>query len=271
MTKQTDATMSRALMRRAAIVALASLGEPGKAAIEPDESDPLIGWPQNTLALCACDLDATPLLLLSDLADHSHNIASDNRIALLFTGRSEAPKPGGQDDPEHAALVFNPLTQPRVSVLGRAEINDDPRLRARFLARHPCAAPYADFTDFRLYRVEVIRAHLVAGFGKTRGFDRKSLILDDIPTDLLAGESQMIAHMNADHGAAIARFAAHAETPKEEPEEETAPDTFWEMTGLDPEGCDLQREGGYLRFDFGKIARKDGEIRSILVDLATKT
>ncbi|MBT5373035.1 MAG: hypothetical protein HOL06_00020, partial [Rhodospirillaceae bacterium] len=206
MTKQTDAAMSRALMRRAAIVALASLGGPDKAAIEPDESDPLIGWPQNTLALCACDLDATPLLLLSNLADHSHNIASDNRIALLFTGQSKAPNPDGQDDPEHAALAFNPLTRPRVSVLGRAEINDDPRLRARFIARHPCAAPYADFADFRLYRVEVIRAHLVAGFGKVRGFDRKSLMLDNIPADLLAGESQIISHMNTDHGAAIARF-----------------------------------------------------------------
>jgi len=268
MTKDTDSALARSLIRRADTAALACLIAPGEGAGE------LAGWPHNTLVLCACDLDATPLLLLSDLADHSQNIAQDNRIALLFTDHSETPPPGGQDDMEDAALASNPLVRPRVSVLGCAEIDDDPRLRARFLARHPCAAPYAGFTDFRLYRLAVTRAHLVAGFGKVRGFDRKSLMLEDVPSDLLAGESQMIDHMNTDHSAAIALFAARsatcAETPKEETGEETADGGPWKMTGLDPEGCDLQRKGAYLRFDFDKIAHKTGELRSILVESASK-
>ncbi len=264
MAKDTDSALARSLIRRADTAALAGFIAP------KGETDDLAGWPLNTLVLCACDLDATPLLLLSDLADHSRNIAGDNRIALLFTGRREPPPPGGPDDSEYAALASNPLTRPRVSVMGHAEASDDPRLMARFLARHPSAAPYAGFADFRLYRLAITRAHLVAGFGKVRGFDRKSLILEDAPADLLAGEAQMIDHMNADHGAAIARLAASTGTPNEPTEAEMAADSAWKMTGLDPEGCDLRREEACLRFDFGKIAKKEGEIRSILVDFATK-
>jgi hypothetical protein len=37
---------------------------------------------------------------------------------------------------------------------------------ARFVARHPSAAAYAGFGDFRLYRVTIRRGHLIAGFGR---------------------------------------------------------------------------------------------------------
>ena len=42
----------------------------------------------------------------------------------------------------------------------------DPLLLARFVRRHPSAERYAGFADFRLYRMAVARAHLVAGFGR---------------------------------------------------------------------------------------------------------
>src|SRR5260221_6853954 len=106
------------------------------------------GWPYASLVLAAVDQDATPLLLLSDLAEHSKNLKRDSRASLLFDGTA------GRDDP---------LTGPRVTVLGEAKPVADPRLMARFTARHPSAATYAGFADFRLYRLEVARAPLVAG------------------------------------------------------------------------------------------------------------
>jgi len=44
------------------------------------------GAPYASLVLIAADLDASPLLLLSDLAQHSRNIAFDPRISLLIDG-----------------------------------------------------------------------------------------------------------------------------------------------------------------------------------------
>lgn len=113
------------------------------------------GHPYISLVLVALDEHGSPLLLLSDLADHSCNLKADSRAALLFDG---------------TAGLEDPLTGPRASVLGLL----DPvaagaaakSLKDRFLARHPSAAAYAGFGDFRLYRMTVQRAHLVAGFGR---------------------------------------------------------------------------------------------------------
>src|SRR5262249_1400945 len=57
------------------------------------------------------------------------------------------------------------------SLIGRAAAVRDERLLARYVDRHPSTAGYAAFADFKLYRVEIDRAHLVAGFGKIHWVD----------------------------------------------------------------------------------------------------
>lgn len=109
------------------------------------------GAPYGSLVTVALDHDLSPILLLSTMSDHSRNIAADARVSLLFDGTDGHP---------------NPQTGPRVTVMGRAEKTGDPRLRARFLARHPGAALYADFADFSFWRVVPERAHFVGGFGR---------------------------------------------------------------------------------------------------------
>lgn len=101
--------------------------------------------------LIADDRGGSPLLLLSDLAEHSKNIAADARVSLLIDGTA------GLDDP---------LSGPRLTALGRALESTEPDHRRRFLAAHPSAAQYADFADFTIYRVVLDSAHLVAGFGR---------------------------------------------------------------------------------------------------------
>jgi hypothetical protein len=90
-------------------------------------------WPYASLVLVAVDHDLSPILLMSDLAEHSKAIAADPRVALLFDG---------------TAGLAQPLTGPRVTVMGRAARTDDPRLKSRFLRHHPDAALYAGFADF---------------------------------------------------------------------------------------------------------------------------
>jgi len=119
------------------------------------------GWPYASLVLVATDEDGQPLLLLSDLAEHAKNIAADDRVSLLLDGTA------GHEDL---------LAGPRLTLLGRAKIIDNPQARARFVARHASAATYAGFADFRCYRVTVERAHLVAGFGRIRWIEAAALL-----------------------------------------------------------------------------------------------
>lgn len=200
------------------------------------------GWPHGSLVLVACDHDAAPLLLISDLADHTKNIKADDRISLLYDGTA------GLDDP---------LTGSRATVMGRAAPVTDFRMKARFLARHPGAELYAGFADFNLYRVTIARAHVIAGFGRIHWVDGDAvsgpsgLTLED-------AESGIVDHMNADHGDAVQIYAAKLLG---------LPGEGWRMTGCDQEGCDLRLGGKTARLGFDEPISDANEARAELVRL----
>jgi putative heme iron utilization protein len=118
-------------------------------------------WPYASLVLMVAAKDGSPILFISDLSEHAKNIAADNRVSLLIDG---------------TAGLKDPLTGPRVSILGRAVRADLPDLKARFLARHAGAKIYASFADFHVYRLEVTRAHFVAGFGRIHWIEAAEII-----------------------------------------------------------------------------------------------
>ena len=186
----------------------------------------LNGAPYASLVLFAVDLDASPLLLLSDLAQHSRNIAFDPRVSLLL-------------DATQGHL--DPLTGPRLTLLGRALANDDPRCLGRFVSHHPSSADYAGFRDFHLYQLIVERGHLVAGFGRIDWIDSHEYLFARDAGALAAAEPEILDHMNKDHADAIALYA-HRLLGR------TGAD--WRMTGIDPEGIDLRRDGETARLDF---------------------
>jgi hypothetical protein len=206
----------------------------------------LSGRPYVSLVAAACDSDANPLLMLSDLAQHSKNLAAEPQISLLF---------------EDTAGHTDPLAGPRLTLLGRAEPCDDPMVRARFTARHPSSASYAGFADFHLYRVAIERGHLVAGFGRIAWIEAAELRLG-VDTAALAGaEPDILDHMNRDHSDAIELYARRLLGRTE---------TGWHMTGIDPEGLDLRSGGTVARLDFDTLVLTPAAARHALVELAQR-
>ncbi len=214
---------ARRLLRAADRAALASTLPPGEPARSPLAS----GWPFASLVLLTVDHAGCPLLLLSDLALHSRNIGADRRVALLVDGT------GGRADP---------LTGPRLAVLGETIPIDDAAAKARILKRHPSAALYADFADFRLYRVQPVAAHFVAGFGKIHWIAGGDILFDTARSrGLVAAEADIVAHANDERRDGVNRIARHLMGRK---------GRGWQLTGIDPEGFDLRRKGDLARFDF---------------------
>jgi putative heme iron utilization protein len=205
----------------------------GHAALATNLADGAGARPYASLVALACDLDSSPLLLLSDLAQHSRNIAADPRVSLLFDG-------GGERVPATDPLA-DPLAEPRLSLIGAAVRCDDTGLRDRFVARHPSAAQYAGFGDFRLYRVTIGRGHLVAGFGRIAWVDAGELRFSGDTRALAAAEAGIVAHMNADHADALALYATRLLRRA---------GGDWRMSGIDPEGIDLRRGDETARLDF---------------------
>lgn len=236
---------ARRLIRRAETATLAST-------LARDGS----GRPYASLVLATVDHDASPILLLSDLADHSRNLESDDRLALLFDG---APPSG------------DPLAGPRVTVLGRAasiaEEAEQVRLRERIVRRHPGAAVYAGFTDFRLYRLTIESAHLVAGFGDVHWLEADTVRLashDRCP--LAEAEAGIVACMNADDVDALAVIGSGlTDCPAPNGTEP------WTMVGIDPEGIDLRRGGRLARAAFDAPVGTPAAARTALKTLTDRT
>jgi heme iron utilization protein len=204
------------------------------------------GAPYASLVLIAADLDASPLLLLSDLAQHSRNIAFDPRVSLLIDG---------------TAGYRDPLTGPRLTVIGQARAVVDPRRLARFTAHHPTSSVYSGFTDFRLYRVAVERGHLVAGFGRIHWIERRDLLFVADAAALAAAEVEILRHMNEHHADAVGNYA-HGLLGRHGAD--------WRIVGIDPEGADLQRDGETARLDFPAPVVTPEGARAALVELARK-
>ena len=208
---------------------------------------PGAGQPYTSLVLVALDHDAGPLLLVSTLADHTKNLLARPAASLLFDGTA------GLDEP---------LTGPRVTVQGTARQSADPHDKARFTARHPSAAMYAGFKDFAVWRVDIERGHLVAGFGRIHWIDGSDLRYDATDAAALhAAEAEIVAHMNGEHADAVQLYAVKLLG-------RTGGD--WTMTGVDPEGADLRRGGEVARLVFDHPVHDAEQARGELVRLVKR-
>jgi len=223
---------ARRLIRRASYAALGTSFE---------------GRPYVSLVATACDHDASPLLLLSNLAQHTRNFAATSQVSLLFDGTREFP---------------DPLAGPRLTLIGRAERCDNDRLLRRFAAHHPGSGVYAGFADFHLYRVFIERGHFVAGFGQIGWIERAELCFAGSTVAIAEAEADIVVHMNQDHADAVALFANRLLG---------LPGAGWRMIAIDPEGFDLRRdsESGpvYGRLDFAEPIRSPADARSALIAL----
>ncbi|KMO21840.1 HugZ family protein [Methylobacterium platani] len=225
--------LAKSLLRRIRAGALATLERDG-------------GAPFASLVTVATDLDGTPLLLLSRLSAHTLNLEADPRCSILLGA-------GGKGDP---------LAHPRLTVTGTATRSAEPRVRARFLARHPKAALYADFPDFAFFRVEVRAGHLNGGFAKAATLTGPELLADLAGLDALAdSEPGAVAHMNEDHADAVALYATRLAG------EEPGP---WRLTGLDPDGLDLMAGERTARVVFPTPLADPAALRPTLVALAAQ-
>lgn len=203
------------------------------------------GWPYASLVLMAVDHDASPLLLVSTLAEHTRNLQADPRAAVLVDGTA------GLDEP---------LTGARATVLGRFARDEHPERRARYLRRHPSAAGYAGFGDFAIWRMTVERAHLVAGFGRIHWMEADA-VLGEAGLPLAAREADVVEHMNADHADAVNLYARVLLGLDGE---------GWTMTGCDADGADLRLGGRVARLPFDEKARDAEAARVQLVGLVKR-
>ena len=201
------------------------------------------GDPYCSLVNVATAPDGAPLLLLSRLALHTKNLLADSRVSLMLDERKEG----------------DPLEGARVMLMGKAAATSDVNAKAAYIRRHPEAEGYAQFADFSIYRMDIARAHLVAGFGRIVDLAAKDILTDiSDAAALIEAEDGAIAHMNADHPDALRLYATKLLG---------AAEGDWRCVGIDPEGIELQSGRTVLRLLFPQRVTAPGPLRAVLRQL----
>ncbi|HEY6023283.1 MAG TPA: DUF2470 domain-containing protein [Pseudolabrys sp.] len=202
------------------------------------------GDPYCSLVNVGTCVDGAPLFLLSKLALHTKNILADRRVSLMLDERKEG----------------DPLEGARVMLMGTCSVMSDTSARRAYIRRHPEAELFAGFADFAFYRMEIERAHLVAGFGRIVDLRPPDILTDISGAEaLIEAEAEAIAHMNADHAEACRLYATRLLG---------APDGEWRCVGIDPEGIELQWGRMAVRLPFSQRITAPGPLRAVLKQLA---
>jgi putative heme iron utilization protein len=200
------------------------------------------GQPFASLVTPAIAPGGAVLMLLSGLSMHTRHLEAEPRCAVMVTG-----VPDGA----------NPQTAPRVTVTGRAVRIDDPASKRFWVARHPYARFYADFTDFALWRIQPEAAQYVGGFAQAHVVSGADLVPpEDSVRALTEAADRIIGHCNDDHGEALSLLARAqgASGP-------------WLMLGVDPDGFDLRQDDRVLRVAFDARVADAAGVRAALVRL----
>jgi len=231
----THAERARTLVAQHKVGALSSL------ALEP------AGYPYASFITFALDA-GEPVFLISRMAEHTRNLLADTRGSLLV----------------HDSDAQDPLANGRVTLLGRVEKVERPaaKERAAYLAVHPTAEYYVEFTDFDFFRMRLEALRYIGGYGRMSWVEAKAFRQAE-PDPLAAASSGILSHMNQDHAAALVTYAraftsAHDATSAVM----TAIDRYgFEMTVHTPRGI------GPARLAFEQALTRPEQARSVLVAL----
>ena len=200
------------------------------------------GFPFGSVVPYCLDADGRPLLLISRIAQHTHNLQADGRCSLLI----------GERDAEDIQAAG------RLTLLAEArQLNEEGAIEAaaaRYYLYFPQSRDYHRIHDFDFWVLEPVRWRFIGGFGSIHWLEAVS------QANPFAGEVEqgMLAHMNRDHAAAISHYLSLAGIPGEAAE----------MVGIDAEGFHL-RVGSRLHWlPFPTSCNSPLEVRQALVQLA---
>jgi hypothetical protein len=182
------------------------------------------GWPFGSIAPYAISNSGDPILLISEIAEHTRNLRADSRSSLLIADSDAA------EDPQAAA---------RITLIGHSrevEAEDLDEVRSCYFERFPKSKIYLDVHDFSFFVIRIERARFIGGFGAIYWLDPTEIFPQRRAADPLAPFANDICHhMNTDHPEALVLFCrafAHRET-------NTA-----RMTGVDSDGFNLEIKSG---------------------------
>jgi putative heme iron utilization protein len=200
------------------------------------------GYPFGSVVPYCLDDHGRPLILISRIAQHTHNLR-DPKCSMLVGER-------GAEDVQAVG---------RVTVMAQAQqVTDEAAIEAaaqRYYRYFPESQSYHSAHNFDFWVLVPVRYRFIGGFGAIHWLDDVAL------ANPFAGaaETSMIDHMNEDHTKAIAHYVELAGLPASEPAV---------LVGIDSEGMHLRIGQSLYWLAFAEPCNTPTQVRQALVQLA---
>ena len=200
------------------------------------------GYPFGSITPYTLNPAGEPIILISNIAQHTRNIQNNPKVSLTIFDAS------AEDTQANSRLTW----------IGDAETVpiSDSESRRRYLSYFPSSASYFEMHDFMLYRIKLVRARFIGGFGQIYWLEPSSIIIGN---PLSGVEADIIEHMNKDHRESLFNYCRVMKGI-------VANDVS--MVGIDSEGFDLLADKRKIRFEFDTPVNTAEEARVMLVKLA---
>lgn len=171
------------------------------------------GFPYPSILPFAPDPQHRPTILVSRLAEHTHNLHADPRAGFLVVDAPDGDVLSGQ----------------RVTLLGSFEpVDSTPDVVRRYLRYHPDAERYLVLGDFTFWTMRLERLRYIGGFGAMGWLGGAEL--DLLPPLGFDEENALIEEFSRPRGGADGGA--------------------FELLGIDRYGVDLKLDGARKRFAF---------------------
>jgi putative heme iron utilization protein len=203
------------------------------------------GYPYGSALPHVTDHAGRPVVLISHLAEHTHNLAADARASFIV-----------------CASGADLQAQPRVTLLGETRpVADQEAIAARYLRFFPDHEQYLQVGGFRFFALEPMQVRYIQGFGGLHWIAGDGYLAADTAA-MEQAEPSVLEHMNTDHRHALRDYsrAMHGVEPNEV-----------EMVGVDCDGFDVRADGKLLRFAFEAPVIEPAQLRAVFIDLSRKS
>lgn len=199
------------------------------------------GYPFGSVTPFVLDHNNSPLIYVSNIAQHTKNICNNPKCCLTVF-----------ENTKDSQNNF------RVTILGDAKKSEDPYHEQLYFKLFPEAAKYSKAHDFSIYYIDPIRVRYIGGFGKIYWIEKQQWNIDQ--AKWREQEKDIISHLNNDHHDTIEMMLkSFAEQ-----------DSSAEVLNLDPRGCHIKGNKNIYYFKFEKLCLTKQQLRESFISIAKR-
>lgn len=218
---------------------MATLGREGNLAA---------GYPIGSVTPFIIDHTGSPVIYTACVAEHTKNAQDNGKASLMLR----------QVEKQHYIETGWRLTC--IGDLIEVQKDERERVKASYLRHYPEIESYTKVHDFYFFRLNIVVARVIMGFGRISWVDADELAK---PSTLsYEEESQIIEHMNNDHQSALKHYLKQMQVDVKE--HQKAP----RMVAVNQFGATIDYRHRLYFLEFKEEANDMRQIRKQLVNLA---